>query len=37
MASRNTHPFGKPAALSPAGLQRHAKPAAFLTSPAKAS
>lgn len=32
MASRNTHPFGKPTGLSPADLQRHAEPAAYLTS-----
>jgi hypothetical protein len=32
MASRSTHPVGKPAGLSPADLQRHAKPAAYLTS-----
>jgi hypothetical protein len=31
MASRNTHPFGKPTGLSPADLQRHAEPAAYLT------
>ena len=31
MASRSTHPVGKPAGLSPADLQRHAKPAAYLT------
>jgi hypothetical protein len=31
MVSRNTHPFGKPAGLSPADLQRHAEPAAYLT------
>jgi len=32
MASRNTHPFGKPAGLSPADIQRNAKPAAYLAS-----
>jgi hypothetical protein len=36
MASRNTHPFGKPAGLSPADLQRHAEPAAYLTRATKA-
>jgi len=33
MASRSTHPVGKPAGLSPADLQRHAKPAAYLKGP----
>jgi hypothetical protein len=32
MASRNMRPTGKPAGLSPADLQRHAEPVAYLTS-----
>ena len=34
MASRNTHPPGKPAGLSPADLPLLAEPVAYLTSAA---
>jgi hypothetical protein len=36
MASRNMRPTGKPAGLSPADLQRHAEPVAYLTGAPKA-